>query len=147
MQGTKRFITLTSEQETTLKLGWKTGTKATFRHRCHYLLLSSQGKSILEISAFYKVTRQSIAGWFNKYEQHGIEGLHTAKGGGRPSILRIDNETEMKRVEELVEASPQNLKVVIAQLETEVGKKMSVKTLQRLLKKKVVLETIQKTSS
>jgi len=42
----------------------------------------------------------------------------------------------MNKVEELVEASPQNLKVVVAQLEKEFGKTLSVKTLQRILKKK-----------
>ena len=136
MQGTKRFIKLTTEQEEALKLGWKTGKKATFRHRCHYILLSSQGKSILEISAFYGVTRQSISKWFTRYEQQGIEGLHTSKGQGCPPILRIDNTVEMNKVEELVEASPQNLKVVVAQLEKEFGKSLSVKTLQRILKKK-----------
>lgn len=136
MQGTKRFIKLTTEQEESLKLGWKTGKKATFRHRCHYILLSSQGKSILEISAFYGVTRQSVSKWFTRYEQQGIEGLHTSKGQGCPPILRIDNTVEMNKVEELVEASPQNLKVVVAQLEKEFGKSLSVKTLQRILKKK-----------
>lgn len=142
MQGKKRFITLSSEQETALQLGWKTGKQSVFRHRCHYILLSHQGKNISEISSFYAATRQSISKWFTRYEQQGIEGLHTSKGQGCPPILRIDNTVEMNKVEELVEASPQNLKVVVAQLEKEFGKSLSVKTLQRILKKKVVLETI-----
>jgi transposase len=142
MQGKKRFIILNSDEESALELGWKKGKKMTFRHRCHYILLSSQGKTISEISSFYGVTRQSISQWFTNYEQKGIEGLHTSKGQGRPPILRIDNQVEMDKVEELVAASPQNLKVVVAQLKEEFDKNLSVRTLQRTLKKKVVLETI-----
>jgi transposase len=48
----------------------------------------------------------------------------------------------VKKVEELVEKSPQNLKVVVGQIEELFGRKISVKTLQRLLKKKVALEAI-----
>jgi transposase len=136
MQGKPRFITLSSDESAALQLGWKTDKKSTFRHRCHYILLSSQGKSIAEISSFYGVTRQSISKWFTNYEQKGIEGLRTGKGQGRPAILRIDNEVEMNKLEELVEASPQSLKVVVAQLEEEFGKTVSIRTLHRLLKKK-----------
>lgn len=142
MQGKKRFITLTSDESSALELGWKKGKKMTFRHRCHYILLSSQGKTISEISSFYGVTRQSISQWFTNYEQKGIEGLHTSKGQGRRPILRIDNQVEMDKVDELVAASPQNLKVVVAQLKEEFDKNLSVRTLKRTLKKKMVLETI-----
>nr|WP_280956532.1 IS630 family transposase [Bernardetia litoralis] len=74
--------------------------------------------------------------WFNRYEKEGIAGLETTKEEGRRPILRIDNEEEMNKVESLVEASPQSLKVVVSQLEEDLGKSMSVKTLKRLLKKK-----------
>lgn len=140
MRGKKRFINITEVEEKALKEGWKNGKRATFRQRCHYILLSHQGKEILEISEIYQVSRQVIYKWFNKYEKEGISGLYTGKGQGRPAIIRIDNETEIKRVEELVEASPQNLKIVVGQIEEEFGRKMSVKTLQRILKKKVALE-------
>lgn len=135
MQGKKRFIKLDKKEEEALKIGWKTGKKATFRQRCHYILLSSQGLEINAISKVYQKTRQSIAVWLNKYEAKGISGLHTAKGSGRPPIIRIDNVTEVKRIEDLVEANPQNLKVVLNQIKEELGKELSKKTLKRLLKK------------
>lgn len=135
MQGKKRFIKLDKKEEEALKIGWKTGKKATFRQRCHYILLSSQGFEINAISKVYQKTRQSIVGWLNKYEAKGISGLHTAKGSGRPPIIRIDNVTEVKRIEDLVEANPQNLKVVLNQIKEEFGKELSKKTLKRLLKK------------
>jgi transposase len=136
MQGKKRFINLEKEEEEGLKIGWKTGKKAAFRQRCHYILLSNQKMSINNIAAVYQTTRQTVTSWFNRYEKEGIFGLHTAKGSGRVPIIRIDNETEVKKIEELVEKSPQNLKYVLSQIKEELGKEMSKKTLKRILKKK-----------
>lgn len=73
--------------------------------------------------------------------------MQTAKGRGRPPIVRIDNETEVTRIEELVEKNAQNLKPVLISIEKEFGKKMSKRTLNRLLKKKVAVENIPKSNS
>ena len=142
MKGKKRFLTLTSEERVWLEKGRKTGKKATFRQRCHYILLSDQGMRAQEIATIYQVCRQVITKWFDRYENRGISGLHTAKGKGRPAIIRIDNEAEITKIEELVEKNPQNLNPVLAALKEELGKSMSKRTLQRILKKKVELETI-----
>ena len=136
MKGKKRFIKLTSEDRASLEEGHKRGELPTFRQRCHYILLSDRGKKIGEISEIFEVNRLTIGRWFDRYEAEGIAGLHTAKGRGRPSIIRIDNETEVTRIEELVEKSPQNLKPVLAAIEKEFGKTMSKRTLQRILEKK-----------
>jgi transposase len=142
MKGKKRFIKLEKQTRNWLEKGRKTGKKATFRQRCHYILLSDQGKKVEEIADIYQVSRQAITGWFNRFESKGISGLHTGKGKGRPPIIRIDNETEIKRIEELVEQNAQNLKPVLTAIEKEFGKKMSKQTLRRILKKKVALEKI-----
>lgn len=136
MQGKKRFVKLGQEEEILVADGFKNGKKATFRKRCHYILLSHQGKTIKEIADIYKVTRQSITMWFNRYESEGLLGLHTGKGKGRPAIIRLDNEAIVTRIEELVDANAQNLKPVLQKIEEEFGKRMSKRTLQRFLKKK-----------
>jgi len=136
MQGEKRFINLTDKERIWLEKGRKSGKKGTFRQRCHYILLSDQGLTIQQIADIYQVGRQTIAGWFNRFEARGISGLHTGKGKGRPPIVRIDNKTEILRIETLVENSSQNLKPVLVAIEKEFGKTMSKRTLQRLLKKK-----------
>jgi len=136
MKGKKRFIALTEEERLELAQGRKGGKKATFRERCHYILLSGQGKTINEIAEIYEVSRQTITNWFNRFESSGICGLHTAKGKGRPPIIRIDNEAEVKRVEDLVASNAKNLNPVLGSIEKEFGKKMSKRTLQRLLKKR-----------
>ena len=142
MKGKKRFIQLTVQARETLEKGYLTGKRATFRQRCHYLLLSDQGFSIEQIVEIYQVSRQAIARWFDRYQANGISALHTAKGKGRPPIVRIDNEPEMTKIEELVEQNPQNLKPVLAKIEQQLGKKMSKRTLQRLLKKRLELEEV-----
>ena len=138
MRGKKRFIKLTEKQRKELSRGFKSGKKATFRKRCHFILLSDQGYSIEEICIMYSTSRQSVASWFNKYEQLGIGGLHTQKGQGRKALLRIENKIESQKVEELVEQYAQNLRPVLNELEKEFGKKMSKRTLQRFLKKKAI---------
>lgn len=147
MRGKKRFIKLGDAEREELEFGRKKGKKSTFRQRCHYILLSDQGKTVIEIAEIYQVVRQSVTNWFDRYEREGISGLHTAKGKGRPAIVRIDNETEVTQIERLVGQSPQNLNPVLRAIEKKLGKKMSKKTLQRLLKKRLELETISQDSS
>ena len=104
--------------------------------------MTHQGKSINEIASLYKISRQSVVLWMNRYESSGIEGLHTAKGQGRPSILCLENESEVNQVEAIVEESSQNLNTALSNLKKELGKEMSKKTLQRYLKKRVSVETL-----
>lgn len=131
-----KHIKLSVSEREALEKGRKTGKRNTYRERCHYILLNGGGHRIEEIAKIYETSRQVIGGWIKRYEKDGIDGLQTAKGKGRPSIIRIDNDVEMKKIEELVEETPQNLNQVLVKIKTEMGKEMSKKTLQRLLKKK-----------
>ncbi len=150
-KGEKRYIKLTKEEEEEeelkLEQGWKSGKKSTFRQRCHYILLSKQGKGVLEIADIYQVTRQTIARWFDRYEEAKIEGLHITKGQGQAPIVRLDNEAEISTIEDLIEESPQNIKPVLAKIEEQMGKKMSKRTLQSLLEKKLNVEAFSKGDS
>ena len=129
-------LKLDERERLELELGYKNGQQNTFRQRCHYILLNAEGYDIQEIAKIYKKSRQTIGKWINRYEKSGLSGLKTAKGRGRPPIIRIDNESEVKRVEDLVASNSQNLKVVLVEIEKKLGKKMSKDTLKRLLKKK-----------
>jgi len=140
-------LNLADNQRLELELGYKNDKQNTFRQRCHYVLLNSEGYSIQEIAKIYKKSRQIIGKWLNRYEAEGLSGLRTSKGRGRPPIIRIDNDVEVKRVEELVASSSQNLKVALVKIEEELGKKMSKDTLKRLLKKRMDLEAFQKSDA
>ncbi|HEV7346882.1 helix-turn-helix domain-containing protein [Telluribacter sp.] len=135
MQGKKRYITLSAEQREALVEGHKRGNKATFRLRCQMILLSDRGRKIPDIADILGCNRQSVVKWLNRYENAGLEGLNTAKGPGRPAIVRIDNRKEVDQIERIVEEHPQKLDVARAQIEATLGKKMSQQTLRRLLKK------------
>lgn len=137
MRGKKRFITLSDDSRAELETGYKTGKKAIFRQRCHMLLLSDKGKTVGEIAEIFGYNYQVITRWFTRYEEGGIEALHTAKGGGRPAIIRIDNEVETKRIKEIVAKHPQQLKEALPIIEQELNHTMSLMTLKRFLKKTV----------
>lgn len=136
MKGKKRFIKLESSDRSVLENGRKNGKKSTFRQRCHYILLSDQGKKIEEIAEIYQVNRQTVVTWFDRYQEEGIKGLETKKGKGRPSIIKVDNEAHVTKIEGWVEENSQNLNVTRAKIENELGLKVSKRTLQRFLEKK-----------
>lgn len=135
MQGKKRYISLRAEQRAALEAGHKTGKKATFRLRCQMILLSDRGRKIPDIADILGCNRQSVVKWLDRYERAGLDGLHTAKGPGRPAIIRIDNRKEVDQIERIVEDHPQKLDLARERIERELGKKMSQQTLRRFLKK------------
>ena len=130
-----RYLTLTEEEHAALLKGWKTGKRHPFRSRCNMILLSNQQYDMTEIAALEGVTRQTVAHWLNRYEAGGIEALHTAKGQGRPPIVRHDNRPVLDKIEQLVEQYPQKIDQALSQIEAYTGKPLSKKTLQRILKK------------
>ena len=84
----------TEDQRAELVKGHKTGKKSTFRQRCHYLLLSDQGFSMEQISEIHSISRISLGKWYTRYERDGLAGLATAKGQGRKTVLRIENQAD-----------------------------------------------------
>lgn len=135
MSAEKRFIKLSEEQRKELEQGFKSGSKSIFRQRCHYILMSDHGYEIPQIGELYRVTRQLVARWFNRYEEQGISGLHTAKGRGEKPILRLDNAEHVKSVQTLVEEHAQDLNPVLVALEERLGQPLSKRTLHRFLKR------------
>lgn len=135
MSGKKRLIKLTETDRKALEQGFKFGKRASFRQRCHYLLLSEQGYGVNEVAALYQVTRQLVGRWLDRYEHLGIEGLHTLRGQGEKPILRIENEEHVQIVKTLVGQHAQDLDPVVAALEERLGRSLSKRTVQRFLKK------------
>lgn len=99
------------------------------------ILRSDQGYSISTIAELKDTTRQTVARWFNRYEEHGLDGLHTGKGRGRPPIVRIDNKKVIDKIEKIVDEYPQKLDQALLKIEKITGRPMSKKTLKRVLKK------------
>ncbi|MCA0238080.1 MAG: helix-turn-helix domain-containing protein [Bacteroidetes bacterium] len=137
MSAQKVFIKLSEEQRKELERGFKSGNKPIFRQRCHYILLSDRGYEIPQIAELYRVTRQLVGRWFERYKQQGMAGLHTAKGRGEKPILRLDNAEHVQTVKNLVDQHAQDLNPVLAALEEQLKQPLSKRTLHRFLKKLV----------
>ena len=126
-----KSIKLTSEQRTVLEEGYKKG-KATFSRRCQMILLKSENRTSLEVANIVGTNQISVNGWVNRYLAEGIDGLKTKPGRGRKRIL--DVQKDEKEVKAAVKRERQRLKLAKADLEKDLGKEFSLKTLQRFLK-------------
>jgi hypothetical protein len=71
-----------------------------------------------------------------RYESEGIEGLRTRPGRGRKPVL--DAEKDLPSVKAAVAANRQRISLAKAELEAELGKSFSTKTLQRYIKNMVL---------
>jgi transposase len=110
------------------------------RMRAHSLLLSHQGFSIPHIARFYQVDRRSVSTWIDRWQTMGLVGLSDKPGSGRRPLL---NDEEQHKVHDYLHQYPKDLKKVVQALEQETAKRVSTKTIKRLIKKTLCLETDQ----
>lgn len=127
----KKIIALTDKEITALKAGYKKDKSATFRERCHIIILNNQGKTAPEIATIMNISHSKVYTWLTRYKKDGIEGLRTKKGQGRKSIIKSEDYGIIKQA---VQEERQRLKVVHEELQNSLGKKFSQKTLKRILK-------------
>lgn len=116
----------------TLRTAKRSDPRPYVRERAHAILLSAKGYSLSKIGDIFEVQYQTVSRWIDDWERSGIQGLHKRHVGGAQPIF---DETETQRLLELVAEEPRRLAYVQAKLERETGKKASLSTLQRLVKK------------
>jgi len=80
----------------------------------------------------FDVDRLTIYHWFDAWEACHFAGLYDHKGRGRPPKLTIE---EQEKAQQYIEHYPQDMKKVVYLLEQETSKRVSTKTIKRLLKK------------
>jgi transposase len=102
------------------------------RMRAHSLLLSPQGFSIPHIARFSQVDRRSVSTWIDRWQTRGLVGLYDQPGSGRRPLL---NDEEQQKVHAYLSQYPQAIKKVVQALEQETTKRVSTKTIKRLIKK------------
>lgn len=125
-------IELTEEQRAELEHGYQSGATHVFRQRCHMVLLKAEHRRSVDVAAILGVCAQTVNGWLWRYKEAGITGLATQPGQGRRSIL---HETEdAAAVRAAVADHRQRIALARAELENQVGKRFSDKTLRRFLK-------------
>lgn len=129
-----RFVKLSEAELVTLQEGHKNGSQFQFRNRCFCLILSSQGKSVPELTQFFEVSRITIYSWLDAWDKHGIVGLMNKPGRGRKPILSVQNSEQVKQVKAAIRKNPQSVKAALAELESKIGSEMHPETLKRFLK-------------
>jgi len=134
--GKIKTVELTRAQRAALEKGYRTGSSHAFRTRCQMILLKSERRTSAEIADLLGCCEVVVNNWLKRYESEGIDGLRTKPGRGRKPVL--DAEKDLPSVKAAVVANRQRISVAKAELEAELGKNFSTKTLQRYLKNMVL---------
>lgn len=96
-------ISLTAQEQAALeKLRLKRNTVA--GERAYYVLLSSRGKSIPQISIQVGRNAHTVRLWLKRYQARGIDGLFVEKPKGRPAKLAPELD---KLLRPLLESNPE----------------------------------------
>jgi transposase len=134
--GKIKTVKLTRAQRTALEKGYRTGSSHAFRTRCQMILLKSERRTAVEIADLLGCCEVVVNNWLKRYELEGVEGLRTKPGRGRKPVLAAGQDLE--RVKAAVAANRQRISWAKAELEAELGKRFSTKTLERYIKNMVL---------
>jgi transposase len=135
--GKIKAVELTGTQRTALENGYHDSASHAFRVRCKMILLKSEHRTSAEVAGVLGCCEVVVNNWLKRFQAQGVEGLHTQAGRGRKPIL--DAETDVARVKAAVAANRRRLSVAKAELEVELGKSFSTKTLERYIKNMVLV--------
>ena len=128
---TKFVPPLTAEQQAELQALMKTSPEQ-IRCRAHAILLSARRYSVDQIADIYEVDRDTVSLWLRAWEEDGGTGLGDQPGRGRKPLL---NEKEQAAVVKIVARDPRSPKRYLAAIAQKTGKKISIDTLKKILKK------------
>lgn len=124
-----RYVTLKTDEIEALEQGSKNSNN-TIRKRSHCLLLSHQGRTIIDLANIFDVDRRTIERWFDKWEKEGLNSLPITTGRGVKTRLKGLEKVLSKQLE----IHSRNLKNVLLHLEEKHKVKICKKTLQNFLK-------------
>ena len=113
------------------------------RQRAHGLLLSCQGFNTTALRAIFSVHRLTISHGFDAWEAHHFAGLYDKKRYGRPPKLTAE---EQDQAQHSLTQHPSDISKVVQLVEQATSKRVSTKTIQRLVKKPFCPETSHKNS-
>ena len=120
-----RYVTLKTEEIDALDSKSKYSNN-TIRKRSQCLLLSNQGRTIIDLSSIFDVDRRTIERWFYKWKKEGVNSLPITTGRGVKTRLRGLEEV----ISILLETHSRNLKNVLLHLEEKHNIRICKKTLQ-----------------
>ena len=124
-----RYVILKTEEIEALEHSCK-NSNSTIRKRSHCLLLSHQGRTIIDLASIFDVDRRTIERWFDKWEKEGVNSLPITTGRGVKTRLKGLEDVLSKQLE----IHCRNLKNVLLHLEEKHNIRICKKTLQNFLK-------------
>ncbi len=107
-----RYVTLKTEEIEALEISSKNSNNL-IRKRSQCLLLSNQGRTIIDLASIFDVDRRTIERWFDKWEKEGLNSLPIATGRGVKTRLKGLEEVLSKQLE----IHSRNLKNVLLHLQ------------------------------
>jgi len=111
------------------------------RMRAHSLLLSHQRYPIPHIARIYQVDQRRVSAWMERWQAWGFVGFYDRPRSGRPSIFHAE---EQQQVFEYLDASPKDVRQVVEAMEQKTSKRVSTKTIKRLMKNSHIWKRIKK---
>lgn len=99
------------------------------------ILLKAENRTSKEVAKEVGCCEVVVNSWLKRYIEQGITGLTLRAGRGRRGILQT--ESDLATVRQAVQKNRQKISVAKAELQETLGKKFSVLTLKRFLKKTV----------
>ena len=124
-----RYVTLKTEEIEALEISSKNSNNL-IRKRSQCLLLSNQGRTIIDLAGIFDVDRRTIERWFDKWEKEGMNSLPIIAGRGVKTRLKGLEKVISKQLED----HSRNLKNVLLHLEENHNIRICKKTLQNFLK-------------
>ena len=137
-----RFIqNLSPETRSLLHRIYKESEHHRVRQRAHCILLSYQGINTTALMAIFSVDRITIYNWFDAWKSYHFAGLYDKKRCGRPPKL---TDEEQNKAQYYLEQHPRDIRKVVHLLEQETSKRVSTKTIKRLVKKTAISGSVSK---
>lgn len=125
-----RYIKLKTEEIETLEQLLLNSKDNSVRKRSQGLLLSHQGRTIIDLANIFNVNRRTIERWFDDWLKNGVNSLSIQSGRGVKTRLK-DYSSE---VSQQLELHNRNLKNVLIYFKEHHNITICKKTLQNFLK-------------
>ena len=93
------------------------------------------------LMTIFSVDRITLYNWFDAWESHHFAGLYDKKRCGRPPKL---TDEEQSKAQQYLTQHPRDIRKVVYLLEQETSKRVSTKTIKRLVKKTAMSGSVSK---
>ena len=125
-----RYVTLKIEEFEALEKLHRDSPDNAARKHSQCLLLSHQGRTIIDLANIFNVSRRTIERWFNSWAKSGFDSLSIMPGRGVKTRLKDYG----KEVSQQLELHNRNLKNVLIYFKVQHNITICKKTLQNFLK-------------